>query len=184
MDITKPKSMSSSLKVLKYETSRYIESDIDLIKFESFEFVNGEYFDMLDGNAVLTVPVRQKYVFIALHDTGYCGSISIHSIHTNVCPEQQFGSILMPKTYSQLSKTRISLDSRTISCAPNAKVSNLDEQIVKFCRFDGVWEKRTPAERDEEFCICRPGYYGVFEKDGKIICSRESSLVAQLCYVF
>ena len=170
MDIENSQSRPNSLKVLKFETSNYLKSEVSLKEYQEFAYVNGEYFDMLDGTAILTVPVSNSFIFLAFFDTGYCGSVTIHSIHTNVCPEQQFGSIVMPKTYSELSKKRIALDFDTVTCAKESQVSNFEQQIVKFCRFDGVWEKRTPAERDDMFCVCLPGFYGM-KKDGKTVCS-------------
>ena len=157
---------------MKFETSDYLRRSVELSEYESFEFIDGEYFDMLDGNSLLTIPVKHKYLFVAIFDSGYCGSFTVHSIHTNVCPEQQFGSVLMPKRYSSVSRDRINVDSRNVSCAPNSQVNNFVDQIVKFCAFHGNWQSRTPAERDQQFCACNPGFFASDAQTAKVTCTR------------
>ena len=162
-------------EVLKVRVQKSMYSTrYNLNQLEEFQFINGEYFEILDGNAVLTIPVESPFLFIAFFDSGYCGSLTIHSVHTNFCPQTQTGSIILPKTYSSISTTRIDLDVTSVTCAPNSQLVNWQrgQQILKFCLFGGTWKSRTPVTRDSEFCACNPGFYASFVENGKIVCTR------------
>ena len=154
-----------------------LTSGYSLNQFEDFEFINGEYFEILDGNAVLTIPVDDNtpYLFIAFFDSGYCGSLTIHSVHTNFCPETQTGSIILPKTYSKVSNTRVELYENQVTCAPNSQLVSWEsgKQILKFCLFGGTWKSRTPVTRDSEFCACNPGFFASSHDNTKSVCTRK-----------